>query len=66
MTRKDYILIANALRDARPLEYPEVYRKLDPLSRQWEACVRNVARALHRDSAEFDDDRFLKACGVLS
>lgn len=50
MTRKDYVLIAEALRYSLPLN----------------SAQHNVCHALAADNARFDKARFLKACGVLS
>jgi hypothetical protein len=60
MTRKDYILLPNALARAKPLE-------LTPIAiRQHSYCCEEVADALAADNARFDRARFLKACGVQS
>ena len=65
MTRKDYILIADALKNAQPM------CKLNDFADEMvSACHRDVARtladALGRDNPRFDRERFLKAAGVQS
>lgn len=60
MTRKDYILIAAALRQAIEL-------CADPISRAAAGfAAGKVCNALEQDNPRFDRERFLKACGVLS
>lgn len=50
MTRKDYILIAAALKAAQTI--PQ--------------AARNLADQLAQDNLRFDRTRFLEACGVQS
>lgn len=69
MTKKDFILIAAALKAARPIPKHEAYA-LD----HYELIARdthrnaadNVANALHSTNPLFDRARFLIACGVES
>lgn len=59
MTRKDYILIAAALKEARDTiasEYHLGYKQ----------AAYCLADALARDNPRFDRERFLKAAGVQS
>lgn len=57
MTRKDYVLIAEALKEARRVsQYP------DGIS----TAARCIAGALAAANPRFDRARFLRACGVLS
>jgi len=57
MTRKDYVLLAVALKNARP--------ERDGLCQTaWLAAVTNVSDALMRDNPRFVSGRFLDACGV--
>lgn len=60
MTRKDYIIIAAAIKASRT--HPDDGKLTD------QACVdltaRELARALGRDNPRFDGERFLKAAGV--
>ena len=72
MTRKDYRLIASALREAKPPESgPDSFADLKPandyflvlcLGEQWRRTARFLARALCEDNARFDSDKFLQAC----
>ena len=64
MTRKDYVLIASALRSSR-LHLPA----MDPQCRagakdQWEMTVEKIADDLERDNPRFDRGIFLTACGM--
>ncbi len=61
MTRKDYVLIAEALKKARPT--PSDYNSAHV---QFRADVTLIADALANDNPRFDRERFLKACGVQS
>jgi hypothetical protein len=56
MSKKDYILLAAALRESEP-----TYDEARP---SWVATCNNVANALGRQRAQFDRARFLAACGV--
>lgn len=60
MTRRDYVLIARALKDAQP--NPAEY--IGPEGRAWLAAVYSVSWALAKDNARFDANRFHEACGV--
>ncbi len=64
MTRKDYILIAEAVKASRP-ETPHSPDDKPYLS-QCFATANALARALANDNPRFDRERFLKACGVRS
>jgi hypothetical protein len=62
MTRKDYVLLAEALSGTRPRD-----RGTDVaawMAAQWRADLNAVADALARDNYRFDRTRFLMACGV--
>lgn len=68
MTRKDYVLLAAALRTALEATREDMQDSDDRF-----ACVFGVigaataiADALARDNQRFDRDRFLKAAGVKS
>lgn len=55
MTRKDYKLIAAALREAKP--------EGDNMAlATWQLTVNNIATALAGDNPRFDYQIFLKAC----
>jgi hypothetical protein len=64
MTRKDYILIANALFTAKPIwggePTPETVARLC----QWLWSVKELTLALHDGHPEFQPERFRQACGV--
>ena len=57
MTKKDYILLADALAQSRPLPQWDA-----PLHRQWRADVRYIASALRTTNPRFDADKFIAAC----
>jgi hypothetical protein len=63
MTRKDYELIAKALKTQ--VEISRTYGEQDG-----ELAVVNIARdladALHLENPRFDRDRFMLACGLMS
>lgn len=62
MTRKDYVLIAEAIRRATPHPLCELDA---PLLRQQHGNVAaRIADALASDNPRFDRARFLTACGV--
>ena len=60
MTRKDYELIAGAVRDALHSARPWSEDKEDGIR----LAVRSIADALAADNPRFDRSRFLAACGV--
>lgn len=62
MSRKDYVRIAQALRDARPLDPPTDDYKYGYL-RAWNVTVESIAYELAQDNPRFDPVRFRKACG---
>ncbi len=64
MTRKDYVLIAAALKEARmhwlipgPTDAPSFRAGI-------KAAAKEIAGALARDNSAFQRQRFLKACGL--
>lgn len=61
MTRKDYVLIAAALKCARERALAGGLVAEDMGVR---LAIYDVADSLGRDNRAFDRDRFLKACGV--
>lgn len=61
MTRKDYVLLAEALASVLPDNVGNGYE-----SEQHARDCAAVADALARENARFDRERFLKACGVQS
>lgn len=62
MTRKDYVLIARALKDARSITVDRNGNSRS--STEWLAAVTSVSDALMRDNSRFDSARFLDACGA--
>ena len=74
MTKKDYVLIAAALRgDAAHLAPDAVYKSYVTMPAwnkgaydQWHTTVLAIAAALASDNPRFDRARFLQACGVQS
>jgi hypothetical protein len=74
MTKKDYILIAAALKaDAAHLDSKAIYSNYSTMPSwnkgaydQWHTTVMAIADVLARDNPRFDRSRFLAACGVKS
>lgn len=67
MTRKDYILLACALRRSRPAEQYHKTSKLayDLLTVQWQADCHYMAGVLAADNPRFQQQLFLDNCGVV-
>lgn len=59
MTKRDYILLAAALRNAKP-----AYERGHDAHLAWMASCCAVCDVLGRSNARFDTDRFLTACGI--
>ena len=59
MSKKDYVLIAAALRESCDDTAPYAAQ------RQWRADVTSIQIALAADNPRFDCERFLIACGVI-
>jgi len=65
MTRKDYIAIAEVIRQAGPASgMPTDWKTGCNSAREY--IARNLAYSLAADNPRFDRARFLKACGVQS
>lgn len=66
MTRKDYVTLSKALRNAKPGSHPDYSPQYSHGAHSaWLAAVCGVADALTKDNPNcFDSDRFLTACGV--
>ena len=64
MTRKDYVLIAAALKRAR--EYGIDHERSTAPDETLDAACFALEHALAQDNPRFDRARFLKACGVQS
>jgi hypothetical protein len=62
MTRKDYIIIANALFAASPTEHRSNWDK--GRRYQFRLCVFKTAEALRRENPRFDFGRFFEAVGL--
>jgi hypothetical protein len=56
MTRKDYVMIAEAIRDAKE------GAKADPI-KQTLLVADYIADGLATDNPKFDRDRFMRTCG---
>ena len=56
MTRKDFVLIARTIRNSSEI--------IDETA--LEALAENFAEELAETNPNFDRDRFLKACGVIT
>lgn len=64
MTRKDYILIAEALKSARPADDSNNFTAAR--AHHNDRVSRLMAERLARDNPRFDRERFLKAAGVVN
>lgn len=56
MTRKDYVLIASALQDVKPLKLSSEE------GFKWQDAVASLATALAKDNPNLDRARFVAAC----
>ena len=56
MTRKDFRLIADALRRTRPIGFDSAFT-------QWRYDVIKIADDLQKANVRFDRTKFLEACG---
>lgn len=68
MTKKDFEAIAAVLKDAMPAE-PKHFVGTDAYESRgrevmWRRVVLDMARLCERQSARFDRERFLTACGL--
>ena len=61
MTRKDYVAIARAFHECKPLDNGTGARYLGERE-TWEACMMEVANVFAADNARFDVKRFFGAC----
>lgn len=65
MTRKDYIIIADALADAKPAHVAYIDDNVWAARlATWEGTVASLMLALHKDNERFDPIRFADACGL--
>lgn len=60
MTRKDYVLIANILKRVGDIDG----RTIQPASWTIYTVARELSVVLLADNPNFDQEKFLKACGV--
>lgn len=62
MTRKDFVIVSGALKWARP-------DALDPQfqakAQQWEETLAIMIVELDKTNANFDREKFVKACGGM-
>lgn len=61
MTRKDYVAIANAMKETKP---EGINRNCLASLLQWKKTADNLAEILELDNPRFDRDRLLIACGM--
>jgi hypothetical protein len=59
MTRKDYVLIAAALKAQQPAPHWDANKRT-----QYELDCKAVASAFASDNSRFSRERFLAACGL--
>ena len=59
MTRKDYRLIAAAIKDSKPNDHWDPNKMA-----QWVVTCNRIAEALASDNSAFKNGVFLEACGV--
>ena len=61
MTKKDYIIIAEALKNAEPTE---TENDSGTAVSAWVKSIIKVCQALGRQNPRFDGQKFLTACGI--
>jgi hypothetical protein len=61
MTRRDFILISETLKESRPPD-----PRKDRVWRNWRDTCERMANALVGTNPNFDRARFLNACGLES
>ena len=57
MTKKDYVLIAEALNECKPANHENPF-----MFAQWMGTCQHVATALLGDNQAFNHERFMDAC----
>jgi len=60
MTRKDFVLIANVLKQNKPLQ-----SERQEAIAIWELIVKDFTRELHSINNMFDESRFIGACNDI-
>jgi hypothetical protein len=64
MSKKDYILLAEALKDSKPvINFSERLNENQAVLVQWNRTVENIAYALAKDNDRFNRNKFLTAAG---
>lgn len=73
MTKKDYIKLAQALKDSKPIDIGKFFVENSPTERwnkgmleSWNNTVETIAMTLQHDNKSFNKARFLNACGYNS
>lgn len=64
-TARDYKLISEALRKAKPTPEGDNVWGLESLE-GWEGACKSVARALKERNPLFDEQRFMRDCGAVA
>ena len=65
MTRKDYVLLAEACERSKPIGGPSEEKMDYQLAYdQWQRQTRRISESLKQDNPHFELRRFLKACGL--
>jgi hypothetical protein len=64
MTKKDYVMIASALKCLSPIKYDDDLPGggYSDAHRTWKDCVTGIADAMAADNGRFDRARFYDAC----
>lgn len=63
MSKKDYELLAKALKDSKPQKYPLEGDRLQVALVQWNSTVEIIAFDLANNNIRFNRNKFLSACG---
>lgn len=68
MTKKDYLLIAGAFKDAEPKNdskyISDASIQAEAVHNQWVDNCNTMAIYLEEENPKFNRERFLKACGI--
>lgn len=64
MTRKQYIVLAQALAESKPIGPSDLKLMHLGAQKQWLRDVKAVAEALTHLNSNFDSAKFLRECGV--
>ena len=63
MTKKDYMKLAQALKDSKPTDMQLQADNSNIALHEWHIVINHVSLVLEHDNPRFDRDRFLAACG---